>query len=593
MKKSIDISKIALFVILLFLVFRVFQNGVPFVMDFDAFGSYIYLPLLFEHQTFLINDLTIFNEIKTEYLYNETFYQFVQLENGQLITRYTSGWAVMMLPFYLIAEIWANIGGYSTDGFSFPYKFMMVFGLITYLMLGLFVLRKVLLDFVSTQIAAITLILLFFGTNLYFTAYASLSSTHLLVFTLTAILIYQTIRFHKRVNVLNGVKLGLIIGLIGLVRVPDLLFALIPIFWNTTDFKSFVEKYNYFVRNHLKIVISTIIACLLTITIQLAYWKYNSGSWIIDSYANQPGEGFDLLSPYFAEFLFSFRKGWFLYTPLAVFACIGLIWLWKNKREIGLPFLLTFVLFFYIVSSWTTWWYADSFSSRAMIDYYPVIAIGLAYFIKSIGQTKLKIPAYTIISLLFIFSLFQFQQAATGIIHTSRMTKEYYISIFGQLSPVTEEQKSLLLDDPYQLQLSNFIDTNRYVECYSKSFELKDYFVDSAHIYTPDIFINAMDISEKLHNWIRIRWTLDDKIESVPGKNFNVCVMHKKKPYSWIGFDQNSNKLLIDSVAGFVEMVYVTPNIRSSKDRLRFGIWSLDGSPLKVKKLEIWGYERK
>jgi len=593
MIKSFDISKMALFVILLFLFYRVFQYGVPFVMDFDALGSYIYLPLLFDYHTFQIDDLSIFDEIKTEYLYDESLYQFVQLENGQFISRYTSGWAVMMLPFYFIAEIWACVGGYKTDGFSFPYKFMMVFGLLTYFMLGLFILRKLLINFVSKQIAAVTLILLFFGTNLYFTAYASLSSTHLLVFTLTTMLIYQTMRFHKNVSLLNGMILGGIIGLIGLVRIPDLLFALIPIFWNTRGLKSFYYKLKLFSLNYLKIVLVTIITCLLTLTIQLAYWKFNSGSWLIDSYANQPGEGFDLLSPYFAEFLFSFRKGWLLYTPLAFFAIVGLVWLWKHKPEVGLPFLLTFILFFYVVSSWTTWWYADSFSSRAMIDYYAVIAIGLAYFIKSISYTKFKIPTYVLISVLFIFSVFQFQQAANGIIHTSRMTKEYYFSVFGQLSPVTEEQRSLLLDDPYLLQQSNFIDTNRFVQCYFKSFDLNEHFVDSLHLYTPDVYVKASEISTKLHNWVRIRWTLDDEIESVPGKIFNVCVMHNEKSYVWLGFDQNSNKLYIDSLAGYVEMLYVTPNIRSPKDKLRFGIWSFDGSSLKVKKLEIWGYERK
>ena len=42
-------------------------------------------------------------------------------------------------------------------------------------------------------------------------------------------------------------------------------------------------------------------------------WKWQTGSWVVYSYKD---EGFDFMHPHFWEFLFSFQKGWLLWSPI-------------------------------------------------------------------------------------------------------------------------------------------------------------------------------------------------------------------------------------------------------------------------------------
>jgi len=56
-----------------------------------------------------------------------------------------------------------------------------------------------------------------------------------------------------------------------------------------------------------------------------------SGEFIINPYAaGNPGEGLELLQPHILKVLFSFRKGWFIYTPMMIFTVMGFWQMYKN-----------------------------------------------------------------------------------------------------------------------------------------------------------------------------------------------------------------------------------------------------------------------
>ena len=112
---------------------------------------------------------------------------------------------------------------------------------------------------------------------------------------------------------------------------------------------------------------------------QLFYWKAAVGSYFVDAYFN-PGEGFDWSAPHTLQVLFSFRKGWFIYTPLMLIATIAILLLRKRWPEAFPAVLVFFLVNLYVVSSWSCWWYADSFSSRAMTGSIAVMALPLAVF---------------------------------------------------------------------------------------------------------------------------------------------------------------------------------------------------------------------
>ena len=151
---------------------------------------------------------------------------------------------------------------------------------------------------------------------------------------------------------------------------------------------------------------------------------------MFNSYSSNPAEGLNFLHPYILEVLFSFRKGWFIYTPIMLFAVIGFIALYKNSKIIFFALLVYTLLNFYIVSSWSCWWYAASYSSRALIPSYAFMSITLGFFIKSVLDKKIKFVLIPLFFILIALNLFQTWQSSVGILDSARMTRPLYKSIF-------------------------------------------------------------------------------------------------------------------------------------------------------------------
>ena len=172
-KISLYIFYFTIFIILYF----TYKDGVPFILNWDTFGYSAYLPLLFINKSLIINDLSFFETINNIYHNTPTLYQFITLENGQIITKYTVGWSIIMSPFYFIAYLIAKVFGYTLDGYSIPFQYMTSFGSTLYTILGLFLFRKILIYFFNDLISAITFMVIVFGTNYFLMQFISLGST--------------------------------------------------------------------------------------------------------------------------------------------------------------------------------------------------------------------------------------------------------------------------------------------------------------------------------------------------------------------------------------------------------------------------------
>jgi hypothetical protein len=166
-----------------------------------------------------------------------------------------------------------------------------------------------------------------------------------------------------------------------------------------------------------------------------------TGNFIVWSYSN---EGFNFKEFHFFDILFSYRKGWFVYTPIMFIAVLGgLITL---HRQSGFRFfsgLLFFILVTYILSSWWAWWYGGSFGLRAFIDFYPAFALLLALFINSLRAKSLKIFVLFLAFLCVGLNLFQTKQYINNILPWDGMTKEKYWKIFLKSKPSVYAKESI------------------------------------------------------------------------------------------------------------------------------------------------------
>lgn len=590
---AIPVSKWAVFLAVVLIGYLTFNHGIPFIMDWDLFGHNAYLPPLFHNGTWIAKDLGFFEQIQQKYGTNPQLYQFVLLENGNWMTKYTCGWQLLLTPFYLIAEIWAVSGGFPRDGFSWPYHCMLAFGAFAYFALGLIVFRKLLLRSFSDHITALVLLLVVFGTNFLFMQYASLGITHNLQFFLVSCLFLQTMRFHDAPTLRKGMLLGFILGMIGLVRLPDLLLALLPVCWNVTAYDGLWPKIRFFFGRHRSVVLATAAAAVLTLSPQLLYWKLVSGHWLMNSYANNPGEGFDWFTPYTAEVLFSFRKGWLLYTPLMIFAIAGFFNWRKHQRGNAHVALLTFLLFLYVVSCWTTWWYAESFSQRALVDIYPLLGIALGYFLTWLKGFRLRIVFGTLVALVFVFNLFQTFQMTRGVLHGSAMTKAYYWSTFGQTTPPTDAQRRLLLPNWGELYTQGFQHKENFRKCYEKTVLMPaDFKLTAENIYTPAIDLQTAQISPKSFCWIRAIWKYRGNASQLEGKIFNAAALYKGKAYGWVGKNfMDSSLIEVDTLRHEVIFDYPSPHLRMRSDVVRVCLWSQSGPDLEIESVQIKCYE--
>jgi hypothetical protein len=233
-------------------------------------------------------------------------------------------------------------------------------------------------------------------------------------------------------------------GLITLIRPNEIICILIPILWNINYKNNLIEKINWTIHSPIKFILSCFLFAL-PILFQMYYWNNGTNHWLYYSYQN-PGEGFDFLSPYTYQFLFSFRKGWFIYTPVAFIAIVSIVLLYYKNKSIFYTILIPTVLSVYIISSWSCWWYAGgSYSQRAILSIYPLLAISLGYGLQLL-YSKLKYHIYLPFVFFTCLNLFQAWQFSCDILDHERMTYSYYKKIFFKTKIPKDADKYLLVN---------------------------------------------------------------------------------------------------------------------------------------------------
>ena len=116
-------------------------------LEWDVFSYYMYLPFTFIYDDVGMQHRDVVDTVFKKYNLPGTYYQAYQLENGNYTPNYTMGFALLWSPFFFIGHVWAKTAGYAVDGWSFPYQFSIASGVLIYILIGLFFLRKILLHY--------------------------------------------------------------------------------------------------------------------------------------------------------------------------------------------------------------------------------------------------------------------------------------------------------------------------------------------------------------------------------------------------------------------------------------------------------------
>lgn len=406
------------YLVYLFFTYPSYKNNRSIIHDVTSY--YGYLPALFIYHDidFGFADTMPHGEPLDALWYNS-------LENGQRFQKMTVGLAYFYAPGFFIADaVAAGNPQFHRNGFSKPYQMAMAFNTLLVGMLSVWLMWVCLQLFFSRGIAGAVLLLVFGATNLPYYISMAPGLSHPYSFLLLLLQLWAVLKFNQQQSWRYLLLLSISTAWVVLIRPTNIFPAMLPLFLIN------YHLLGRYAKKHLHVITACIIAVLLVWLPQFIYWHHVSGKWLFYSYDN---ERFFFTDPKIIEGLFGFRKGWFIYTPLALLALLGLFIPARNRdlSRIKIFVLATLPVFVYVVFSWWCWWYGGSFGSRVMIEYWVALSLLLGMFIRYITQYRAAAISGAVLGLfLLILTGIQLKQYAVGLLHWDSMTPQAYKAIF-------------------------------------------------------------------------------------------------------------------------------------------------------------------
>ena len=513
------------------------------VITWDSYGYYLYLPAILKFGD--ISDFAFVQQHLDLYKPSDTAYQIFE-KDGQKTPTYTMGVAILWLPFYAIADIWASVDPrFPADGLSQPYQWMVILAGLTWLALGLFWLHAFLGRYLQPRTVLITLSILVLGTNLFYYTTVQPGMPHVYLFALYAGLLLLLERLYASPTWGKGVLLGFCLAVMALCRPSEALAVILVagFLWQKAGNLTALGKW---IRLHWPVLGVAVLAGLVTIFPQMLIWKWTTGQWIYNTYAAY-GHTFDLTRPHLLDGLFSYRKGWLVYTPLMILGVAGLIPLVRKRNTWAWPVVLFFIVNLWIVLSWHIWWYAGSFGMRALVQSCAVLALPLGMGWEAWSGTSWRrsfLPA--LVFLACGLNLFQSWQIENGILKSDQMNRPYYWAAFGKVKPdrsmlrwlnIPEAPANPPLYAEQIVQLRASRDSTRQAEWVQ---DRMAWLVRGTDQYSPTIRITLTDTlaREWSGQWLQLSAWIHVGDDTAPGERGAHLAFHLQQPEgdgAWYG----------------------------------------------------------
>ena len=575
-------------------------------LSWDVFGYYLPLPATFVHGDPMLKDDAWARELLTQHPeISGTLYQVTQAPDGRPMYFFLIGMALLYTPLFLIGHASAAILGHPTDGFSPPYQVVMALGFLLYTLVALVHLRRILLVYFNDRVAAWTIVLITIGTNwFHFMTVKNLETANAL-FMLMAVLVWNTMEWHRSGRFRNLTWIAVSLAMLTLVKPSEVLAVIIPLLWGVHD-RETLQLICVLLGKQRSHIFKAMGIGLLILLPQLTYWWVRTGSPVFDSYKN-PGVGLDLWSPHVMDALFSFRKGWLLYTPIMAFALAGFVLLLRRNRELFPAIAGWFAVAFWIICSWSEWWYGASFSVRPMITTYVLLSIPLGLCIESLLRSKaaVRITLFGVQGALVGFNLFQTWQHHKGILDPYRTTKAYYLAILGRTSVPTDAEMLKSVERSFDGRYA-FTDPERYRRLNIGRYDFEEpdaehpdhyvfdtlrrsqvYLMDAGLQFSPSIRNSYTALTDRDH--IRVKASVRILLpEDYAGESPCLVFTMERQEGSY-GYVTRCLDTSTTRRGEWVEVILETmpPPVRDPSDRLICYVWHRSASPILIDDLDV------
>ncbi len=396
----------------------------------DGEGYYLYLPAIFIHHDLsmkwtqplwgqslqLVDQPNLHNEWNGLFAYKARVY----------LDKYPIGLAMLWLPFFLAAHALTLLTGHPATGFTNWYQAAVGFAAAFYASLGCALMYLLLRRYFSVKVSYFTVLTLLLGTNMLNYATYDSSFTHVYSLFLIAATLYLTPKWYSNMMYRTSALLAVLLAVNVLVRQTNVLVLIVVLLWNVTNLAGFRQRVVLLWQQRLKLALMTGVA-LVVATPQLLYWKYITGKWLVFSYK---GESFNFLHPQIFNVLFSADRGVFFWAPVLLFSLAGLALLRRHLKEWSTPIYVFLPVWLWVITSWHSWQYGESYGHRIFIDIFPLLALAIAVLYSRAESPAVKKALVIIVCLCITANLFMSYQYWINGLAPSETTIQSYLKVW-------------------------------------------------------------------------------------------------------------------------------------------------------------------
>ncbi|MBC7694755.1 MAG: hypothetical protein H7141_04830 [Burkholderiales bacterium] len=334
---------------------------------------------------------------------------------GKIITKYPYGVSLLQSPFWLLAHIIST----EKTGYSFFYQNSIDIAGSFYLTVGLFFLFFTIRMFNSRLQSVVISTGIILSTGIFYYGIFETGMSHIYSFSCLSFLVFLLFKINET-NFKRRLLFICFISILYIIIRPINILFLLP----ALLFFMYEKKQLFHISTvNFKSVFILILFSFLLLYPQLAYYKYAFGSYLTNSYQNEP-----FLFPSFSriiELLFSANNGLLIYYPILIY----FIFYWiKNKNKYCSLSIFLFISYILIYASWWSLSLGCGFGHRTLND------IAVLLFIPIFWSEK-KVPSLFLVclilcSLLNIKLMFSYD---TCLYNTEKWNfSEYTTILFGE-----------------------------------------------------------------------------------------------------------------------------------------------------------------
>ena len=344
----------------------------------DGFYYYAYLrSLAFDRDVNFTNDYRMLGLGDKTYLFQPT-------RTGHAESAWTIGPAIVWSPFFAVGHLTAQrlrASGVdvATDGTSYPYRQAVCVASLFYGLLGCWFAYKLARIFFPGRLVTPAVILTVVGSFMLWYLVKEPSMTHAASMASAAGFTWMWAATAGGRRPRDWAILGLLIGLSGLIRWQNVLFALLPGLDALHLFVTAWRRDDWPLLKRTALGSAIFLACALAAFLpQMLAWQAIYGTL----FARSPvGPQIRWSDPHLIDILWSSRNGLFSTSPILYLGAIGLAIFAFARPAIGLPALAAVALMVYFNACIQDWWGSAGFGGRRFDGLVPLFALGLAAFL--------------------------------------------------------------------------------------------------------------------------------------------------------------------------------------------------------------------